>query len=98
MIAQCLILRDRIRCQYKLPKQSDHDVNLINEKERKALGIESLPKTLGEAIEEADKSKLVKEALGDYIFNSFLENKKIEWQKYNEQVTDYELDRYLPVL
>ena len=62
------------------------------------LGIKSLPKTLGEAIEEAENSKLVKEALGDYIFNSFLENKKIEWQKYNEQVTDYELDRYLPIL
>ena len=87
-----------IKYQYKLPKQSEHDVNLIDEKERNELGIKSLPKTLGEAIEEAENSKLVKEALGDYIFNSFLENKKIEWQKYNEQVTDYELDRYLPIL
>ena len=87
-----------IKYQYKLPKQSEHDVNLIDEKERNKLGIKSLPKTLGEAIEEAENSKLVKEALGDYIFNSFLENKKIEWQKYNEQVTDYELDRYLPIL
>ena len=87
-----------IRCQYQLPRQSEHDVNLLSENERKELGIESLPKTLGEAIEETENSKIVKDALGDYIFNSFLENKKIEWQKYNEQVTDYELERYLPNL
>ena len=34
-------------------------------------------------------------ALGDYVFRSFIENKKIEWERYRLQVTDYELERYL---
>ena len=45
-----------------------------------------------------EKSALVKEALGDHIFNKFLENKKIEWDAYRMNVSDYEIERYLPIL
>jgi glutamine synthetase len=41
---------------------------------------------------------VVRKALGDHVFNAFIENKKIEWDKYRVQVTDYELKRYLPIL
>jgi len=45
-----------------------------------------------------EKSEVVKEALGDHIFAKFLENKKMEWDNYRMFVTDYEIDRYLPIL
>jgi len=38
------------------------------------------------------------ETLGEHVFNAFLANKKIEWDTYRTQVTDYEIKKYLPVL
>ena len=43
-------------------------------------------------------SELVAEALGEQVFDFFLRNKREEWQEYRRQVTEFELDRYLPVL
>ena len=57
-----------------------------------------LPGSLWEAVELARNSKIVRETPGKHVFNAFLENKKIEWDKYRTQVTDYEIKRYLPVL
>ena len=59
---------------------------------------EKLPSNLWEAILITENSELVHKALGDYVFNSFIENKKIEWELYNTKVTKYELDRYMPIL
>jgi glutamine synthetase len=57
-----------------------------------------LPANLGDAIALTEKSKLVKKALGDAVFDAFIKNKKIEWDKYRVQVTDYEIKTYLPIL
>jgi glutamine synthetase len=70
----------------------------MNEKERRIHGIPSLPGSLFEAVEALEKSSLVKEALGDHIFRNFIANKKIEWDNYRTQVTEYEIKKYLPVL
>ena len=59
---------------------------------------EKLPSNLWEAILITENSELVHKALGEYVFNSFIENKKIEWELYNTKVTKYELDRYMPIL
>ena len=66
--------------------------------ELEKLGIESLPGNLWEAIQVTEQSDLVKKALGRDVFNSFIENKKIEWDRYSGQISQYELDRYLPTL
>jgi glutamine synthetase len=66
--------------------------------ERLRLGIEQLPETLGEAIELAADSELVLRALGEHTFNRYIEIKRQEWEDYRVQVTQWELDRYLPVL
>ena len=44
------------------------------------------------------KSQLVRKALGDHVFDSFIKNKQIEWDQYRSQVTGYELKKYLPIL
>ena len=66
--------------------------------ERVKRGIKQLPGSLLEAIQITEKSQLVREALGDHVFNHFIENKKMEWDQYRIQITSYELDKYLPVL
>ena len=59
---------------------------------------ERLPTSLSEAIAKMEESELVREVLGESVFEYVLRNKRSEWQEYRRQVTAYELDRYLPVL
>lgn len=85
-----------IQEEYELPAPIEEDIFEMNEKERLEHGIYSLPGSLYEAISETEKSSLVRETLGDHIFEKFLENKKIEWDKYRVHVSEYELKHYLP--
>jgi glutamine synthetase len=66
--------------------------------ERRRLGIEQLPETLGEAIEVTSESELVLRTLGEHMFNRFIEIKRKEWDDYRVQVSRWELDRYLSIL
>ena len=60
-------------------------------------GIEMLPGSLLEAIMETEKSDLVRETLGEHVFERFIANKKVEWDRYRTAVTDYEIREYFPV-
>lgn len=87
-----------IEGKYKLADPVEQDVYHMTPEERAKLGIEELPGSLIEAIEHAEKSELLKEALGDHIFEQLICNKKIEWDDYRIRVTEYEINRYLPIL
>ena len=80
------------------PEPVEENVYQMTEKERKARGINTLPASLADAIALTEKSDLVRKALGEHVFNAFIENKKIEWNEYRIHVSKYELDRYLPML
>ena len=80
------------------PPPVEENVYHMTTEERKRRGIGELPGSLLEAIELTEKSELVREALGDHVFNAFIENKKVEWDRYRVHVTNYELERYLPIL
>jgi len=83
---------------YSLADPMERDVYAMSPKERDELGIEALPGSLNEAIAYMEKSALVRRALGDHIFEKFIQNKRIEWDAYRSQVHRYELERYLAVL
>ncbi|MDO8577987.1 MAG: glutamine synthetase family protein [Dehalococcoidales bacterium] len=87
-----------IEKNYEAPEPVEENVYEMSEEKRKARGINTLPASLDEAIQLTEKSKVVRKALGDHIFNAFIKNKKIECDLYRTQVTDYELKRYLPIL
>lgn len=70
----------------------------MHPEEREKLGIHSLPGSLVEALELTEKSKLVREALGEHVYTKFLENKRIEWDNYRTRITDFELATYYPIL
>ncbi|MGA1159088.1 MAG: glutamine synthetase family protein [Candidatus Nanopelagicaceae bacterium] len=61
-------------------------------------GEQLLPMNLSEALQAMEGSELVRETLGEHVFEYFLRNKRAEWDEYRKQVTAFELDRYLPVL
>jgi len=87
-----------IKKKYKLPPEVTHNIYEMKEEERKKAGIESLPDDLFEAIKATEQSALVKEALGEKVFEYFIRNKKDEWNEYRRQVTEYELGKYLAIL
>ncbi len=86
-----------IEAQYPLPDPIEEDIYSMSNKEKKACGIKTLPGNLYEAIMEVEKSELVREALGEHVFNKFVENKKIEWDLYRTHISQYEIDKYLPI-
>jgi len=87
-----------IQQKYPLPPEMEQNVFEISPKEREAAGIKTLPGNLYEAIRIAEKSELVRDTLGDYLFEKFLANKRIEWERYTTRVTEYELREYMPIL
>jgi len=87
-----------IEKEYKVPEPIEENVYEMSADERQKRGIDTLPASLLEAILLTEKSELVRKALGEHVFSAFIQNKKIEWDQYQTQVTEYELNRYLPIL
>ena len=83
---------------YELPDGAEDDVWGLTEAERKAMGMKPLPSSLNQATLIMERSELVAETLGEHVFDFFLRNKQAEWEEYRRQVTQWELDRYLPQL
>ena len=87
-----------IEKQYELPGPIEEDIYEMDEKARMKAGITSLPGNLFEALNVVEGSAIVREALGDHIYNKFIENKKKEWDAFRIHVSQFEIDRYLPLL
>jgi len=87
-----------IEMKYPLPDPVEKDVYHMSPEERESLGIDQLPGSLKEAIEYAKKSELLREALGEHIYNQLIIEKEAEWDDYRIRVTEYEIEKYLPIL
>jgi glutamine synthetase len=74
------------------------DVYHLSADERLKYNIDTLPGSLQRAIEFAEESELLRETLGDHIFEQFITSKKVEWDDYRIQIHPYEIKRYLPIL
>jgi len=89
---------DGIEKEYPLPDPVEANALELSDEQRAARGIAMLPGDLHEAIEEARRSELLRRTLGDHLFESFVQNKLIEWESYRSTITDFEIKRYLPIL
>jgi glutamine synthetase len=87
-----------IKKEYKLADPVEENVFEMSSEKRKQRGIDCLPMNLFDAVNMTENSPLVRKALGDHVFDSFIRNKKIEWDQYRVQITEYELKKYLPIL
>jgi len=82
---------------YELPEPFEKNLYHLSHDERESLGIQQLPETLGEAVDEMAASEVVQRALGEHIFSRYIDLKREEWNDYRVQVTPWELERYLAV-
>lgn len=87
-----------IEKKYPLPAPVEEDIYTMPPEKRKKKKIYDLPGSLVEAVQEVEKSRVVREALGEHIFKKFIENKRVEWDLYRMHVSRFEIDKYLPIL
>lgn len=95
-----------IQQEYELPDPVEENIYTMSHAEQKRLDIKILPRSLEEAIRIMSQSELVKQILGEHIFNTFLVNKQREIdeyrsnvsKEYDKQVSEFEVKKYLPFL
>ena len=86
---------DGIKNKIEPPKSIDRNVFEMSEEERNAEGIEAIPGTLIEAVNELEKDELIKETLGEHVAKNYIHAKKCEWNEYRSQVSEWETNQYL---
>ena len=87
-----------IEGEYELQEETEDEVWRLSARERRALGIQSLPRSLDEALNIMENSELAAETLGEHVFEYFMRNKREEFEVYRQQVTPWELERHIGVL
>jgi glutamine synthetase len=77
------------------PEPVDENLYHFDEHERQRRNIGVLPGSLDEALNEMEKDDLIRETLGDHVFERYLEAKRQEWDDFRTRVTPWEIERYL---
>lgn len=86
---------DGIKNKLELQPAVDRNIYVMNEAEREASGIDSLPSTLKEAIECLKADSVICEALGEHAALHFIEAKEIEWDMFRTRVHEWERNQYM---
>ncbi|EOS76940.1 MAG: type I glutamate--ammonia ligase [Lachnospiraceae bacterium] len=86
---------DGIVNQIEPPASVDLNIFALSEEEKKKLGIEAIPGTLIQAVNELEKDELIRDVLGRHVSTKYIEAKKKEWENYASQVTNWEVNQYL---
>ena len=94
--AACLMAGlDGIRNQIEPPAEVRDNINILSEDEAQARGLEKLPTDLLDACMEMKKDTLLKDLVGDRVFDQYYESKIAAWKEYDSQVTNWEIESYL---
>jgi glutamine synthetase len=89
---------DGVRNELEPPPEATGNLHAMDEEERRATGVTSLPEDLHDAVRLMERSELVAEALGEHVFEWFIRNKREEWEAYREYVSPLEIERSFPLL
>jgi glutamine synthetase len=88
---------DGVRRELTPPEPVEENLYHMGTDERANRSIESLPGSLGEALDALKQDDVIKAALGEHLYERFIEAKTQEWDEYRKYVSQWELDRYLPL-
>ena len=97
-LAMAVILKaglDGIKNKLTPPPAVDRNIYVMNKEERRANGVEDLPASLYDALEELGNNKTIREALGEHIYANFVDSKEIEWDMFRTSVHPWEREQYL---
>ena len=80
------------------PPPIQRDVDDMSVRDKRRHKVKTLPGTLREALDDLESDRTIRDALGDHIFDHFLDAKRAEWSLYAATVHDWELNRYLEIM
>ncbi len=84
-------LRNKIEPEHSI----DRNIYRMDAEERQKSHITNLPDTLHNALKDLSADETMKKALGEHLYNSFIEAKNLEYDSYRTQVSGWERDQYL---
>lgn len=85
---------DGLRNRIEPPKPIDRNIYAMDDEERRQKGIKDLPSTLHNALKELRNDRVMQGALGEHLYNNFMEAKNLEWDSYRQEVSQWERDQY----
>jgi glutamine synthetase len=88
---------DGLEKQLALPEPVEENLYHFTDEDLKRRNVETLPATLGEAIDEMEHDDVIRDALGEHVFERLLEAQKQEWGAFRQHVSQWELDRYMEI-
>ena len=95
-IAACLAAGlDGIERGLTPPPEIPGNIYEMDAATRSAFGIETLPRTLEEALEELQRDTLMMDVLGEHVAAHYGKGKLREWEEYQTRVSSWELEKYL---
>lgn len=86
---------DGVENELEPPKPVDRNIYVMDKEERVANGVQDLPATLYDALQELKKDDVIKTALGEHLLEHFIESKEIEWDMFRTQVHPWEREQYM---
>lgn len=96
LLACCLAAGlDGIKKGLTPPDSVNYNLFNMTQEELEAQGVRSLPTNLKEALVALDKDELIKKTLGEHIYRNFRELKLREWAEYSENISGWEIDKYI---
>lgn len=81
-----------------LQEPIEKNIYRLTRAEKEKYGIDRLPESLGHALAIMQDSILVKETLGQHIYENYIHVKKEQWEDYRKQVTPWEVNKYLSLI
>ena len=86
---------DGIKNNLEPPEPVEEDIYSLDDESLATKNIDVLPTSLREALYELEKDKLMREVLGEHLFERYIDVKTKEWDEFKKQVTSWEIDTYL---
>ncbi len=86
---------DGLNKKMKIREPVEENIYKLDENQRLNRHIETLPESLGHAIHHFEQSELIKKTFGEHLFREYLRSRKLEWDNFRIQVTDWETKTYL---
>ncbi len=95
-LAVCLLAGlDGIENELEPPQVTNVNVFKMGRRQSDRVDIETLPTTMGDAIELYENSRFLKQCLGEHVFNQYMYSKKREINAYRSGISSWEIDNYL---
>lgn len=85
---------DGIRRELSVPEATEENIYLLDKQYKSSQGV--LPSSLNQALNALEGDEVIRDALGSHTHEMFINAKRLEWEDYRLEVTNWEIEKYLP--